>query len=49
MDSEYLKEREQKSKQKPKHVGEGLMFGVRDFGMGLFKGKIIFFFKFVTI
>jgi hypothetical protein len=49
MDSEYLKDREQKSKQKPKHVGEGLLFGVRDLGVGLFKGMLLSLFLFACL
>lgn len=39
MDAAYERERQRKDiKEQPKHVGEGLMFGVRDLGMGVFKG-----------
>jgi hypothetical protein len=34
-----LKKREEKAlKEKPKHVGEGVLYGARDLGMGIFKG-----------
>jgi len=37
-DADYLRERELAQRNRPKHVGEGLMYGVRDFGKGLWSG-----------
>ena len=39
MDADYERERQQKDiKGQPKHIGEGLLFGVRDLSKGIFKG-----------
>ena len=39
LDAEYMKERQERNvREKPKHVGEGVLFGVRDLGLGVFKG-----------
>jgi vacuolar protein sorting-associated protein 13A/C len=39
LDKDYERERQQKQiREQPKHVGEGLLFGARDLGKGLFKG-----------
>ncbi len=33
MDDQYLKERQEKElRDKPKHFGEGVLFGIKDFG-----------------
>ena len=37
-DRNYVKERELMSREKPKHVVEGVAFGVRDLGTGIFEG-----------
>jgi hypothetical protein len=37
-DLDYIKERERKHREIPRHVGEGFAFGVRDLGIGLFYG-----------
>jgi len=39
MDSDYIRERQERNaREKPKHLGEGVLFGVRDFGLGVVKG-----------
>jgi len=38
LDDEYLKQRNIKSSNQPKHAGEGLAKGLRSFGTGLFEG-----------
>ena len=38
VDKDYVLEREQLSREKPKHVGEGFAYGVRDLGLGVFRG-----------
>eukprot|EP01119_Soliformovum_irregulare_P017031 TRINITY_DN5016_c0_g2_i3.p1 TRINITY_DN5016_c0_g2~~TRINITY_DN5016_c0_g2_i3.p1 ORF type:complete len:2265 (-),score=532.32 TRINITY_DN5016_c0_g2_i3:78-6224(-) len=39
MDPEYMKDRQERNiRTKPKHVGEGVLYGARDLGLGLFKG-----------
>jgi len=38
MDDDYKKERAQRSARQAKHAGEGVLFGLRDFGIGLYKG-----------
>jgi hypothetical protein len=39
MDEQYMRERQERSvREKPKHVGEGVLLGVRDLGLGIFKG-----------
>jgi len=37
-DQEYRKEREVQKMKKAKHVGEGLGYGIKEFGSGLYKG-----------
>ena len=51
-DRNYVKEREALSREKPRHVFEGLAYGVRDFGIGLFEGVggvVVRFFFFIKI
>jgi len=38
MDQQYLQEREEASRQQPRHVGEGLIFGMKELGLGVYKG-----------
>eukprot|EP01122_Echinamoeba_exundans_P003714 TRINITY_DN1378_c0_g1_i1.p1 TRINITY_DN1378_c0_g1~~TRINITY_DN1378_c0_g1_i1.p1 ORF type:complete len:3355 (-),score=763.88 TRINITY_DN1378_c0_g1_i1:110-10174(-) len=38
MDDDYKRERAARSAVQAKHAGEGLMYGFRDFGIGLYKG-----------
>jgi len=39
MDEQYLRERQARQmRERPQHIGEGVMLGARDFGMGFFKG-----------
>lgn len=39
MDEEYLRERQARQmRERPQHIGEGVMLGARDFGMGFLKG-----------
>jgi hypothetical protein len=37
-DREYLRERETLNREKAHHVGEGLAYGFRDLGLGIFQG-----------
>lgn len=37
-DTDYLREREKASRDKPRHAGEGVAYGIRDFGKGLWHG-----------
>lgn len=39
MDNDYLRKRQERSvRERPKHVGEGLLLGARDLGLGIFQG-----------
>jgi len=39
MDDDYLRERQARQmRDRPQHIGEGVLLGARDFGMGFFKG-----------
>ena len=38
LDEHYMQEREEASRQQPRHVGEGLVFGLKELGMGVVKG-----------
>jgi vacuolar protein sorting-associated protein 13A/C len=37
-DTDYLREREKASRDKPRHAAEGVAYGIRDFGKGLWHG-----------
>lgn len=37
-DRQYVQEREIMGREKPRHLGEGIAFGLRDLGLGLFQG-----------
>jgi hypothetical protein len=37
-DKQYVRERELLSREKPRHIAEGLAFGLRDFGVNCFQG-----------
>lgn len=38
MDTSYVREREVSTREKPNYVGEGIALGIRDFGIGIYKG-----------
>jgi len=38
MDPEYIKERQQTMREKPKHAAEGALMGAKELGKGIFKG-----------
>lgn len=40
-DSDYKRDREIIQREKPRHVAEGVAFGFRDLGIGLFRQALI--------
>ena len=38
MDENYLREREMRSRHKPKYIGEGIALGIRDLGVDVYHG-----------